>query len=210
MNHEATSNAHEFHADISAQRLAKVYAESLYAVAEKAGRVADVIGELDSLIDDVFKADPRLEVLLSSAAVGPAVRRTAIEKGFAGRAGDIFYNFLLVLNDHERLELLRAVRQAMHDLDDAKKGRLKVNVTTAVPLSAGAREDVARAVRDRVGSEPVLVAHVDPAILGGMKLRIGDRQIDASVRTRIDNLRHQILARSSHEIQTGRNRFSAD
>jgi F-type H+-transporting ATPase subunit delta len=210
MNHEATTNTHDFHADVSAQRLAKVYAESLYAVAEKGGQVEQVLGELDSLIDDVFKSAPRLEVLMSSAAVGPGVRREAIEKAFAHRASDIFFRFLLVLNDHERLELLRAVRRAMHDLDDQKKGRINVHVTTAVPLSDDARRHVADAVRQRVGSEPVLVARVDPDILGGMKLRIGDRQIDASVRTRIDNLRTQILARSSHEIQTGRNRFSAD
>ena len=208
MNHNDTDHANDFHADVSAQRLARVYAEALYNVADAQGQLPAVMGELDSLVDDVFKVEPRLEVLMSSAAVGPAVRRDAIEKAFKGRASDVFYRFLLVLNDHERLELARPIRQALHELDDARHQRVKVHVTSAVPLSDEARGRVADSVRGRFGIEPVVVARVDPAILGGLKVRIGDTQLDASVRTRLDNLRDQILARSSHEIQTGRDRFS--
>ena len=57
--------------------------------------------------------------------------------------------------------------------------------------------------------EPVLVLHVDPALLGGLKVRIGDTVYDSTVRTRLNNLRNQLIERSSHEIQSRRDRFSS-
>ena len=57
--------------------------------------------------------------------------------------------------------------------------------------------------------EPVLILHVDPTILGGLKVRVGDTVYDSTVRTRLNNLRNQLIARSSHEIQSRRDRFSS-
>src|SRR5437016_1077035 len=109
MNHDADPNATaappEHRADVGAERLARVYAESLLDAAADAGQIDNVIAEIDSLIDDVFKNEPRLEVLFAGAAIGRTARRGAIEKVFADRAGDLFYRFLMVLNAHERLEL---------------------------------------------------------------------------------------------------------
>jgi F-type H+-transporting ATPase subunit delta len=200
----------EYRADVGAERLARVYAESLLAATADAGQVQQVIEEIDSLLDDVFRSDHRLEVIFSSAAVGRHARRGVIEKVFTGHASDLFVKFLLVLNEHERLDLLRPVRQALHDLDNERNHRTKVHVFTAIPLPADFGARIAGAVRQRFGLEPILIPHVDPSLLGGMKIRIGDRQIDATVRTRLDNIRTQIIARSSHEIQSRRDHFSTD
>jgi ATP synthase F1 delta subunit len=210
MNHDADpqgSQPTDFHADVGAERLARVYAESLFAAAENAAQTTTVIEELDSLIDDVFKNDTRLEGLFAGAAVGRTARRASLEKVFASRASSLFYKFLMVLNEHERLDLLRAIRQALHELDNERHHRMKVHVYTAVALPAGFGERIAGVVRQRFGLEPILVPHVDPSLLGGMKIRVGDQQLDASVRTRLDNLRNQIIARSSYEIQSRRDHF---
>src|SRR5437016_5859642 len=110
MNHESDATAanaqQEHHADVGAERLARVYAAALLAAADSAGQTQQVMEELDSLIDDVFAGAPRLEALFAGAAVGRKARRAALEKAFAGRASPSFYNFLLVLNEHERLDLL--------------------------------------------------------------------------------------------------------
>jgi F-type H+-transporting ATPase subunit delta len=212
MNHDAEVRPEppefEHHADVSAERLARVYAEALLDAA--AGQTGAVIEEIDSLIDDVLRNQPQLEPLFAGAAVGRYVRRDAIEKAFAGRASDVFVNFLLVLNEHERLELLRPIRVALHELENERQHRVRVHVFTAVPLPADYGERIAGAVQQRFGLEPVLVPHVDPALLGGLKIRIGDRQLDATVRTRLDNLKNQVIARSSYEIQSRRDSFSAD
>src|SRR5579859_4605629 len=103
----------EHHADVSAERLARVYAESLMDAADSAGQTREVIEDIDSLIDDVLKSDPQLEALFGGAAVGRHTRRAAIERAFTGRASDVFLKFLLVLNEHERLELIRPIRAAL-------------------------------------------------------------------------------------------------
>jgi F-type H+-transporting ATPase subunit delta len=206
----AAAAAAEYHADVGAERLARVYAESLLAAAADPAQIQLLIEEIDSLIDDVFRSDHRLEVIFSSAAVGRTARLGVIEKIFMGRASDLFVKFLLVLNEHERLDLLRPVRQALHDLDNERHHRVKVHVFTAIPLPADYGARIAGAVQHRFGLEPILIPHVDPSLLGGIKIRIGDRQLDATVRTRLDNIRTQIIARSSHEIQSRRDRFSID
>jgi F-type H+-transporting ATPase subunit delta len=196
-------------ADISVKRLATVYSEALYNAAASAGQSAQVLEEIDSLIDDVFNVDSRLEALFAGAAVGRKVRAEAIDKVFQGRASGTFWNFLLVLNDHDRLDLIRPIRRALHDLNDERARRLRVHVYSAIDLPAEFQTRIAEAVRHRFELEPVLELHVDKALLGGLKIRIGDKVYDATVRTRIDNLRIQLIARSSHEIQSRRDRFSS-
>ncbi|MBI2808814.1 MAG: ATP synthase F1 subunit delta [Planctomycetes bacterium] len=196
-------------ADVSVQRLAKVYAEALLNAAEAAQAVDAVLEEVDSLIDDVFRNDARLEALLAGAAVGRKIRQVAIEKAFANRSDKTFYKFLLVLNDHERLDLIRPIRRALHDLSDERARRLRVHAFSAVPLSQEFQDRIKAVAHDFFKLEPVLVLHVDPTLLGGLKLRIGDKVYDGTVRTRIDNLRNQLIERSSHEIQSRRDRFSS-
>ena len=168
-----------------------------------------MLEEIDSLIDDVFKHDPRMEALLAGAAVGREARKEAIVKAFASRANETFYKFLLVLNDHDRLDLLRPVRRALHELNDERTQRLRVFVTSAVPLDADFQARIVDTIHKHFELEPVLVLDVDEAVLGGMKLRIGDTVYDATLLTRIHNLRNQLIARSSHEIQSRRDRFSS-
>jgi F-type H+-transporting ATPase subunit delta len=213
MNHEpeASSPASaDYRADVGAERLARLYAESLFAAAADEAQIADAIAEIDSLIDDVFRSDARFEALFGGAALGRTARRACIEKVFANRASSLVFKFLMVLNEHERLELLRPIRKALHDLDNERHHRVLVHVYTAVALPEGFGDRIAGAVRERFALEPILVSHVDPLLLGGMKLRMGDRQLDSTVRTRLDNLRTQIIARSSYEIQSRRDYFRTD
>lgn len=194
-------------ADMSAQRIARVYAEALLNAAEKQGQADAVLEELDSLVSDIFPANPGFAVLLSSAAMGRKARAEVLEQVFSSRASELFYNFLQVLNDHERLDLLRAVLQAYRELHDQRAGRVRVQVQSAVALP----EDQVSRLRDELRQafhvEPVLETRVEPALLGGIRVRIGDWQYDASVRTQLELIRQQIIARSSHEIQSRRDRF---
>jgi F-type H+-transporting ATPase subunit delta len=197
-------------ADVSTQRLAKVYAQALLDAAEHAGQVDAVLEEIDSLIDDVFRGDPRLETLFSSAVMGRKAREEALNKAFADKASPTFVNFLLVLNHQERLELIRPIRKALHDLYDERARRLHVFIWSAIPLEEHFQQEITTTVRERFKLEPILKLHVDETLLGGLKIRIGDRQYDATIKTRLDNLRNQLITSSSHEIQTERDRFSSD
>ncbi len=194
-------------ADVGAQRIARVYAEALLNAAEQSNQVEAIAEEVDSLVQDVFRADPQFEAFLSSGAIGRHHKEAVLKSVFEGRASPLFLNFLLVLNHHERLELLRAIRVAFRSLLDERAHRIRVEVRSAVPLPDDQRERLAQELRATFHLEPVLVTQVDPDLLGGMTVRVGDWLFDGSVRTRLNNIRKEIIESSSHEIQSRRDQF---
>lgn len=195
-------------ADVTAQRVAKVYAEALLNAAEKQGQADNVLEEYRSLIQDVLATNPDIEILLSSAALGRTRREAALERLLANRANPLFANFLLVLNRHERLELLRPILTALQELYDERARRIRVQVLSAVPLDGEQKKRIEEGVRQRFGMEPIVATEIDPEILGGLKVQVGDWQFDGSLRTKVESIRSEILERSSHEIQSRRDRFS--
>ncbi len=194
-------------ADVGAQRVARVYAEALLGAADKRGEVDATLEQLDSLVSDVFRADPLVEQFFASPAVPTAVKAAQIQSLFGPRGSELFTNFLLVLNDHGRLELLRAILAAFRDLNDQRVGRVRVLVRSAAPLPEDQQQRLRQQLREALQRDPVLDTRVDPDLLGGMIVRVGDWQYDGSVRTRLQAIRNHLIERSSHEIQSGRDRF---
>ena len=85
-----------------------------------------------------------------------------------------------------------------------------IHVTSAVPLSDAQRERLRQDVRAVVNWEPVLDETVDPAVLGGLIIRVQDWVYDASVKSRLESIREQLTQRSGHEIQSRRDRFGSE
>jgi F-type H+-transporting ATPase subunit delta len=195
-------------ADVGAQRLAHVYAEALLNAADKQGQSEQVLQELESLIRDLFPVERQFEVFLSTGAVGRERKAQVIEKVFENKASAMFVDFLNVLNHHERLNLLRPILTASKELRDERAKRIRVQVRSAVPLEDEQTNRLRQQLRDTLKLEPVLQAEVDPDLLGGVVVRVGDWIYDATVRAKLDSIRNQLIARSSHEIQSGRDRFS--
>jgi F-type H+-transporting ATPase subunit delta len=208
-NHPENGERH-FHpaSDVSALRIAHVYAEALLGAAARHGQAEAVRDELDSLVDDVFRTDPRVESFLATPAVSQKAKQAILESVFGHRAGELFTNFLLVLNSHGRLELLRHIRTAYRELLDRRANRVRVEVRSAVPLPDDQRRRLEQEVREAFHVEPVLEERVEPDLLGGLTVRVGDWQYDGTLRTRLQTIRNQVLARSSYEIQRRRDRFS--
>ena len=196
-------------ADVSAQRIARVYAEALYKAAEAKGEAKEILDELTSLVNDVFRASAGLETYLGSGAVGREHKRDLIKKTFDGRASETLTNFLQVLNNHDRLDLLRAIQRAYQELYEERTGHIVAEVRSARPLSDEQAERLRRELRETFRREPILAARVDEDLLGGLMIRVGDWVYDATVRTQLNNFRNQLIERSSHAVQTGRDRFSS-
>jgi F-type H+-transporting ATPase subunit delta len=202
--------AHQHVADVTAQRVARVYAEALFQAAVKRNAADEVQEDLQALVQDLFRREPLLEQFLGSHAIRPRQRTAVLKSAFEGRTSELLYNFLMVLNSHDRLELLRPILTAFRELNDQRERRIRVQVRTAAPLPDDQRDRLVQELREAFGREPVLEERLTPELLGGLTVRVGDWLYDASIKTELETLRNQLIARSSHEIQSGRNRFSAD
>jgi F-type H+-transporting ATPase subunit delta len=194
--------------NVDTQRVAKVYAESLYGAAAKQNQAKQVLDELQSLVGEVYKADPKIEVFLTSAIVGRDRKADLIKNVFSTRSSETFSNFLSVLNDHDRLDLLRPILTAYRELFDERSGHIHVHVRSAQPLPDDQRERLVLELKKAFQRDPILESRVEPDLLGGLVVQVGDWLYDASVRSNLETLRNQIIERSSHEIQSGRDRFS--
>ena len=193
----------------SERRVARVYAEALLRTAEKRGSPDDVGKELRQLVTDVYSTSPDIEQALSSPAVKRSAKVPVLEHAFKNNVSDLVFNLLNVLNAKDRLSLVRHVAAAFGDLLDERAKRVRVTVRSAIPLTDEQIEQLKQSIGQATGLDPVLAATVDESLLGGMIVQLGDQVFDSSVRNRIEAIRIQLLARSSYEIQTGRDRFSS-
>jgi F-type H+-transporting ATPase subunit delta len=193
--------------DVGGERVARVYAEALLDAASERNQAEEMLEQLDSLVQDVFQASPQLEALLTSGAVSRENKEPVIRKAFEGRGSEVFLHFLLVLNQHDRLDLLRAILGAYRRLLDQRARRFHLLVRSAAPLPDDQAQNLVQAVRRITNLEPILDVKVDPDLIGGVILQVGDLLYDASVRSKLALLRKQLIERSSHEIQSGRDRF---
>jgi F-type H+-transporting ATPase subunit delta len=133
-----------------------------------------------------------------------------LEHAFKSNVSDLLFNFLNVLNAKDRLSLVRHVAAAYRGALDQRAKRVRVSVRSAVPLTDAQTEQLRQAIGQATGLDPVVAAKVDESLLGGMIVQVGDQVFDSSVRYRIEAIRNQLLARSSYEIQAGRDRFSSN
>lgn len=170
------------------------YARALFEVAHAAGGgpAAEAIGgQLEDILE-LARADKSFGEFLASRVIATKARRGAIERMLKGRADDLLVNFLLLLNDRDRLGDLPAIARAYDQQVQQAFGRVEVDVFTAEPVGA----DTLRSIGDRLGTvlgkQVVTHPYTDPSMIGGVKFRIGDQLIDASVSRRLQKMREKI------------------
>src|SRR4051812_6245330 len=101
--------------DPGVENVAGAYAKALLASAEKTGVSEQVVAELDSWIDDVLAKTPKLDAVLSSAMIAADEKQRLIDRALAGKAQPLLLNFLKVLANHGRLDIVRAIRTSVHE-----------------------------------------------------------------------------------------------
>jgi F-type H+-transporting ATPase subunit delta len=194
--------------DASARRIARVYADALVNAAAEVGQADSVVEELSSLVLELYPADPNFEEFICSGAIGRDRKTATFRAIFEGRSSDTFLNFLFVLNNHGRLELLRTILAAALEIQDERHRRVRVMVRSAVPLADAQRNRLLSDLRNTLKLEPILESRIEPELLGGVIIRVADWLYDSSIKTELEHIRNQLVARSSHEIQSRRERFS--
>ena len=200
-------NADRFSPDVGQEKVGEVYARALVAAAEHAGQTVEVLDELDAIVSEVFVQFPKFETVLASLLVSPEEKAVVLDRVFAAQISRLLLNFLKVVSRHGRLDCLRAIRHQARILYEELQGQARVRLTTAAAVDPRQAERIAAALGAALGQRPILETRVDPALIGGAVLRIGDTVYDGSVANQLQSIRQQMIERSVHEIQSRRDRF---
>jgi F-type H+-transporting ATPase subunit delta len=172
------------------EEIAQVYSRSVFDVAkehEKLDRIRDELGEFaDALAQNrelsVFFFSP----YFSTEEKEDGLRRTVVD------ADPTLVNFLELLIENHRLPLIHRIRRQFDVLWDRENRRLPVQVTSAVELDRSVIEALEAGILEQTGQNVELESKVDPDILGGIVLRVGNSILDASVRHRLEQLRKEV------------------
>ena len=169
------------------------YAQAVLDLANNTGD-AETIGrelsDLRKLMDD----NGSFGLFLRDPAVSKTERQQAIERIFRGKVSPLLFNTLGVLNNKGRLGLIPELAEEYRKLLDVQLGNLHVQVTVAQPLDAAEMENVRSQISSAFKMNAVLEQKVDDRIIGGMVLRLGDRLIDASVRSQLEAMKHKLMS----------------
>lgn len=188
--------------DDKTMAVARPYAEALLGLAGKAGAAAEVREEL-AAIERLAAENPGFRDFLTNPAIDAGQRRGSLERMFRGRASDLVVDALQVMNRKGRIGLVTAVAAAYRAAHDLLERRVEVQVASAVPLDDEQRRRLAAAIEGGTGLEATLVERVDPSLLGGLVVSLGDTKIDASVASRLRKLSEALRARASRQLGSG-------
>lgn len=196
--------------DTHAVEIARSYAQAFLNLVEEGQRGEPLLAELEELIADVWHAEPEFATLLAGASLRAERREELLGEILDGRADELLGRFVRVVNRRGRLELLPQIAREARVYWDRRHRIVEVEVTSAVPLDEAHKA----AILERLGvampgRTARLSTKIDPDILGGLVLQIGDRMLDASVRTRLRKVRDQMLMGRQREIKGRRDELAS-
>jgi len=173
--------------------VSRVYAHALFELGLESNSLDDLAQQVNR-IGGLLDTHPDLLTLLETPAINKRERAEVITRIFEGRCSDTVFKFLRVLSDRGRLGSLRGVIAAFNQRMDEHHGVVEVDAWVAEELSSSEADRVARTIGEHLGKKVVLRQSVDPELIGGLKLKIGDRLIDGSVATQLRMMKRQLSA----------------
>ena len=186
--------------DVAVEQLARVYAKAALDAAEAKGTAKSLVEELSELVSGVLDRYPRFEALFGTELISQEDKQAILERTFSGRMTDSALGLLQVLARHNRLDILRDVIHSVLALWEQQRGRIRVEVQFAVKPAAALRQEVAATLKNLLGAEPVLTATVDPDLIAGFVVRVGDKVYDGSVRSSLERARQAMMDRARKAI----------
>jgi F-type H+-transporting ATPase subunit delta len=172
----------------------RVYASALFDAAEEDGRLEPVREQLAQLVE-AEREVPELRELLRNPQLDPRAKAQALEDVLGG-ADELIRNFLRLLSEKGRTGQIDEIYREFEALVAAEQQRLTVELTTAYELSDDEATKILKKIEKSSGRSVEATRKVDSALIGGIILQVGSYRLDASVRGRIDRLRHELVTKS--------------
>ena len=172
------------------EEIAQVYARSLFEVSQEQDKldvVRDQIGEFADALD----RSRELQTFFFSPYFSTEEKKEGLDKALEGE-DDVVRNFLAVLIENHRMPALLRIRRELDAMWREVNRLLPVQVTSAVELDEAVTRQIGEEIGRQTGRKVELSTNVDPDVLGGIVLRVGNSILDASIRTRLDRLRKQV------------------
>ena len=172
------------------EEIAEVYARALFEVArdnDVLDRVHDELGEFADALDE----NRDLQVFLFSPYFSSEEKKDGIGR-IVTDADERLVNFLQLLAERHRMPVLFRIRRSFDSMWAEENKLLPVIVTSAVELDESLVQDIGRSIEEQAGRRVELSSKVDPDVLGGLQVRVGNMVLDATVRNRLEQLRKQV------------------
>lgn len=172
--------------------VARNYAEALVATAERHGDVVQ-FGLLIDAVAGAMTVEPKVRAVLESPRITKQAKKRVLEQALKGRAPAAFVRFLQGVVQRGRQGLLPEISEAYRSLVDQHLGRVHAGVVTARPVDDQLAATISERLTRAVGKTVLSHFRADPALVGGVIVRIGDRVFDGSIRRRLQLLRYRML-----------------
>jgi F-type H+-transporting ATPase subunit delta len=173
------------------------YAAALFLAARQRGELETLEGDARAMLE-VIAHEPRLMMFLSSPEIRDDRKEAVLTAALGGRSGSAMLQFLLLMfRKHRVIYLSDALVEFIERAEEAR-GIVSAHVVTAVPLAADLAKTLIARLESLTGKKIHLIPDVDPAILGGAVVTIGDRILDGSVRGRLTRLREELISVRVH------------
>ena len=172
------------------EELAEVYARALFEAArdnDVLDRVHDELGEFA----DALEGERNLQVFLFSPYFSSEEKKDGVRR-IVSDADERLVNFLELLAERHRMPALFRIRRTFDAMWAEENKLLPVTVTSAVDLDESLVKDIGKRIEEQTGRQVELSSKVDPGVLGGLQVRVGNMVLDATVRNRLEQLRKQV------------------
>ncbi len=176
--------------------VARRYAQALTEEAQQAGTLDAVDADV-ALLAETLRDSRELRLALTSPVVPHEKKLAVLESLFADKVSDLALRFLRLLVEKERDGQIPEILDAYRLLRDERTGTVEAKVRTATPLSPDEADRLKSALETRAGATVRMQIDVDPALIGGLVVRVGDVVYDRSVKHQLDSLRGQLAERAA-------------
>lgn len=180
---------------------ARAYAEAILNISMREGTAETVVGELDAVAHEVLEQHPNLAAVLGSPGIAASEKDRILLNLFEGRVHPTLLRFLRLLNRNGRLGILGPIARQARELWNRRLNRRDVSVISAVPLDEAQREQVRARLAGLVRAEPIVRFEVDPTLLGGLIVRVGDDLYDSSLRSQLNRMRKSLVEQRGREVR---------